>query len=147
MRFLSIYIISLLAVCAIAGADESDMSGMYDMDVMPDMQMEERGLFGGYPWSREASGTSWQPESTPMQGIHFMPAGWALMLHGYADVVYDHQGGPRGGEMIYSPNMIMLVGQHQMDKMTLGIKNHVLRRAAYCREGRIPAVVSVGRDG
>jgi len=98
------------------------MSGMHDMNGMQDMQMEEHGLLGGYPWSQEASGTSWQPESTPMEGIHFIPAGWALMLHGYADVVYDRQEGPRGGEMIYSPNMIMLVGQHKMNKITLGVK-------------------------
>lgn len=122
MRISCVYSIAIIAVFAFAGDEGSDMSGMHDMDEMADMQMEEHGLFGGYLWSREASGTSWQPESTPMQGIHFMPAGWALMLHGYAGVVYDHQGGPRGGEMIYSPNMIMLVGQHQLGRMTLGVK-------------------------
>ncbi len=100
----------------------SGMSGMHDMHDMEGMEMEEHGLYGGYPWSREASGTSWQPESTPMAGIHFMPAGWMFMLHGYVDAVYDHQGSPRGGEMIYSPNMFMLLGQHQLGGMTLGVK-------------------------
>src|SRR3954463_14055316 len=28
------------------------------------------GMFGPYPMSRESSGTSWQPESAPHQGIH-----------------------------------------------------------------------------
>lgn len=116
MKFIIVGLVTLLIGIAIVDAEESDMSGMTDM------QMDEHGLFGGYSWSREASGTSWQPESTPMAGLHFMPAGWVLMLHGYADAVYDHQGSPRGGEMIYSPNMVMLLGQHQLGGMTLGMK-------------------------
>src|SRR5262245_51125729 len=50
---------------------------------------EMMGLFGPYPMSRESSGTSWQPESTPMFGYHFMKGPWMLMIHATADAVYD----------------------------------------------------------
>src|SRR5688572_25576802 len=52
------------------------------------------GFFGRYPMTREASGTSWQPDSTPMQGRHFTRGDWMLMAHASADLVYDRQGGP-----------------------------------------------------
>jgi len=44
---------------------------------MPGMAMgheahEMTGFFGPYPMSREGSGTSWQPDSSPMEGIHWM---------------------------------------------------------------------------
>lgn len=58
-------------------------------------QMEMNGSLGAYPMSPEASGTSWQPEAAPMTGIHLMAGEWMVMLHGYADLVYDHQSGPR----------------------------------------------------
>jgi len=31
--------------------------------------------------AREASGTAWQPDSTPHQGIEFMTGEWMLMDH------------------------------------------------------------------
>ena len=54
------------------------------------------GLDGPYPMSREGSGTSWQPDSTPMSGVHAMHGAWMTMVHAQADLVYDDQGGPRG---------------------------------------------------
>ena len=48
-----------------------------DMSGMP-------GMYGPYPASREATGTSWQPESTQMKGTHLMAGPWMIMLHGAA---------------------------------------------------------------
>ncbi len=90
-----------------------DMNGMEGMD-MPDMPGMDhhsmhamRGMLGPYPMSREASGTAWQPESTPHMGLHAMRDGWDLMAHGFATVIYDHQGSARGGEKTFSENMLM----------------------------------------
>src|SRR5437016_4957384 len=55
-----------------------------------------QGLYGPYSMTREASGTAWQPEATPMEGLHLMPGDWMLMFHGSAYGVYDYQGGHRG---------------------------------------------------
>ena len=43
--------------------------------------MQMRGQFGPHPMAREASGTAWQPDSTPHQGVMFMSGEWMLMGH------------------------------------------------------------------
>jgi len=80
------------------------------------------GLLGDYPMGRDASGTSWQPDSTPMEGVHLMRDGWMVMAHGYAEGVYDRQGGPRGGAKGVSESMLMIMAQHPLAGGTLGLR-------------------------
>jgi hypothetical protein len=80
------------------------------------------GMYGVYDMTREASGTSWQPDSTPMNGIHDMHGAWMTMLHGYADVVNDHQGGPRGNEQSFATGMLMFMGRRQLTDGMLGLR-------------------------
>src|SRR5262245_28938793 len=47
-----------------------DMSGM-DMGAM-----SMTGFYGPYAMSREASGTSWQPEAAEHTGVHIMSGPW-----------------------------------------------------------------------
>jgi len=44
------------------------------------------------------------------------------MLHGYADVVYDDQGGPRGDTKTFSDNMVMGMAQRPLGGGTLGLR-------------------------
>ena len=60
--------------------------------------MAMTGLFGGYAMSREASGTSWQPEAAGHHGIHLMAGDWMLMGHATLSGIYDYQSGPRGDD-------------------------------------------------
>ena len=55
-------------------------------------------LFGAYPMTRESMGTSWQPDSAPMEGIHFAAGGFDMMLHnvGVATQVPTFSGFPLG---------------------------------------------------
>ena len=130
----------LAFVAGAALAQPSPMPGMPDpMPGMDGMQMpgapaggtpasagapmQMGGAFGAYSMSREASGTSWQPQSTPDDGLHFMLGQWMLMIHGYADAVYDQQGGPRGADKTFSPSMLMLMAQHPLgDGGTVGLR-------------------------
>ena len=86
----------------------------------PGMSME--GAMGGYPMTREASGTSWQPGATPMEGIMSMDGGWMTMTHGYLNQVYDHQGGPRGATENFSNSMFMFMADQTWDQDTLGLR-------------------------
>ena len=86
------------------------------------METEMTGRFGGYPLSREASGTAWQPDSTPHGGLHWMRDPWMLMAHGYADLVWDDQGGKRGDEKFFSGNMGMLMAQRRLGPGTFGLR-------------------------
>src|SRR5262249_1774961 len=65
------------------------------------------GALGTYSGMRDASGTSWQPESSTMEGIHGTLGDWTTMLHGSADFIFDHQGGPRGDDKWFSESMLM----------------------------------------
>ena len=90
------------------------MAGM----TMPGMTMMA-GSLGHYSMMRDASGTAWQPESTPMRGISFASGGWTGMAHGSVDLVYDHQGGPRGETKTFSESILMLMAQHAAGPGTL----------------------------
>jgi hypothetical protein len=81
-----------------------------------------KGLYGPYAMAREGSGTSWQPDSTPMEGLHSMKGEWTLMADGFADAVYDHQGGPRGDSKVFVPTMLMLMAQRRAGPGTLGAR-------------------------
>ncbi len=71
---------------------------------MPPMQ----GVLGPYAMSREASGTSWQPEAAPHAGIHLEDTGdWMVMWHAKLLAVADSQSGPRGDSMGFATGMAM----------------------------------------
>jgi len=101
---------------------------------MPGMSMEEHmhmgehehammtGRFGPYSLTREASGTAWQPDDAEHSGLHFIRGPWMLMVHGFADLVWDHQGGPRGDEKTFSSNMLMGMAQRPMGPGTFGLR-------------------------
>lgn len=109
------------AAASVKGADRS-MSAM-------------RGMYGSYPMSREASGTSWQPDSTPAMGIHSESGPWSIMWHGYVNAVYDHQGGARGDSQAFSESMLMGMGQRPLAGGTLGLRAMVSLDALMGRRG------------
>src|SRR5688572_24986840 len=80
------------------------------------------GALGPQPMAREASGTAWQPDTAAMDGIHVMHGAWMLMVHGYADLVYDRQGGRRGDEKVFVPSMLMAMGQRPAGPGTWGVR-------------------------
>ena len=91
-------------------------------------QQENRmlhGMYGSYPMSRDATGTSWIPGSTQMPGIHWMAGDWLLMAHGYLMAIYDVQGGPRGGEKFFSENMLMFTAQKDIGWSTFAFRSMI----------------------
>ena len=76
-------------------SDNGDMSGM-----MP-------ALLGAYPATRDASGTSWQPDAASHSGIHLMSGDWMLMGHLQLTGVYSWQDGPRGDDKGFLSGMVM----------------------------------------
>jgi hypothetical protein len=96
-------------------AEKTGMGGM-------DMNGMMAGQLGAYAMTRDASGTAWQPESTPMAGFGWNAGGWSGMVHGYVDLVYDHQGGPRGDTKTFSESMLMVMAQHGAGPGTLTLR-------------------------
>jgi hypothetical protein len=84
--------------------------------------MAMTGALGAYAMSREASGTSWQPDASPHGGIHLMAGDWMLMGHALLNGVYDWQGGPRGDSRTFLSGMVMGMAQRPLGPGTLQLR-------------------------
>jgi hypothetical protein len=100
-------------LCAVssAAAQDNSMSGMdmpgMDMTGMNMPGMAATGTLGNYPMTRDASGTSWQPDAASHHGVHLMAGDWAIMLHARLVGTYDTQSGPRGDDRAFLSGMVM----------------------------------------
>src|SRR5438876_465468 len=70
------------------------------------------------PMSREGSGTSWLPDSSPMYGKMFMLDDDMLMLHGAIFPRYTNVSTRRGDDRIDAPNWIMGMYSHPLGDST-----------------------------
>lgn len=107
-----------------AAAPSGSMPGMGHHD-MAGMEMSHgmHGLLGGYALSREASGTSWQPEAASHSGIHLPADDWMVMLHGRLSGIADWQSGPRGDDQVFSTSMVMAMASKDLaNGDTLGFR-------------------------
>jgi hypothetical protein len=102
------------------------------------------GWYGPYRMQREASGTSWQPEATPMEGLHVMYEDWMFMFHGFAFGVYDYQSGPRGDRKFFSPNMMMGMAQHPLGPGTFGLRSMLTLEPATIGRTGYPELLQTG---
>jgi hypothetical protein len=87
-----------------------------------DMNMPMAALLGPYAVTREGSGTSWAPDSTPMSGLMNMHGPWSGMIHGFANLIYDDQGGPRGDTQTFSNSMLMLMARRELTDGAFGLR-------------------------
>jgi hypothetical protein len=65
------------------------------------------------------SGTSAEPNSTPMPMLMTMKGKWMLMFHGEAFLNVLQQSGPRGSDKVFSTNWFMPMAQRQLGPGTL----------------------------
>jgi hypothetical protein len=116
--------------------------GMHDMPMHGHMAMS--GMYGPYPMTREASGTSWQPDAARHLGLDRMSGAWMLMLHGFGDLVIDDQGGPRGDEKVFSSNMLMGMAQRDVGPGHLGLRAMVSGEPATIGKRGYPLLLQTG---
>jgi heavy metal-binding protein len=75
------------------------------------------------PMSREGSGTSWLPDSSPMYGKMFMFGDDMLMLHGAIFPRYTNVSTKRGDDRIDAPNWVMGMYSHPLgDSAQIGAR-------------------------
>lgn len=102
------------------------------------------GMLGPYSMSREASGTSWQPESSPHAGLLFEAGGWNGAFHAMARGVYTHQGGDLGDDDVYGTNMFRLTAQRPTSGGRFGLRATLsLEPATIGKEG-YPLLLQTG---
>jgi hypothetical protein len=95
-----------------------------DGESLPPALPEEAmaGALGPYSTTREASGTAWQPETSPHSGVHVTAGRWSLMGHAMLFGVYDRQEGPRGGEKAFVSGMAMGMARRPVGPGTLQLR-------------------------
>ena len=80
-----------------------------------------KGFLGPYAMTREGSGTSWVPDTTPhrasMDGRRVEDHGACALQR-----VYDQQGGPRGDEKTFVNGMVMGMAQRPLGDSTFGLR-------------------------
>ena len=102
------------------------------------------GMLGSYGMSREASGTAWQPESAPHEGLHTMRNGWHLMAHGFVTLIHDDQGGSRGGTKTFSENMLMGMATRPLGNGKLGLRAMLSAEPWTIGRGGYPLLLQTG---
>ena len=126
-----------------APAHSHGMHGI-EMSGMGMGAMAMSGMYGPYAMSREASGTSWQPEAARHNGVEVMRGSWMLMFHGFADVVYDRQGGDRGDTKGFSNNMGMAMAQRPLGPGSLGLRTMISIEPATIGKQGYPLLLQTG---
>jgi len=100
-----------------------DMQGMAGMDnmQMPGMDMGGTELMTMNPETfvqeivrHTGSGTSVEPNSTPVPMLMRMRNKWSLMFHANAFLVGEQQSGPRGADKLFSTNWFMGMAQRRL---------------------------------
>jgi hypothetical protein len=76
---------------------------------------------GSFP-VREASGTSWLPDASPMYGIHQTAGDWQLMWHGNAFAQFLYESGDRGTEQAGSINWVMAMARRPLGGGRVGLR-------------------------
>ncbi|MEA3187848.1 MAG: hypothetical protein QOD99_1678, partial [Chthoniobacter sp.] len=85
-----------------------------DPDSMAGMAGMKMNAPGEAAMAREASGTAWQPDSTPMHAYHAMVDDWMVMTHFNVFLNYDKQWSRRGDDQFDAINWFMLMGTHPL---------------------------------
>jgi hypothetical protein len=131
MRHMVILFVCVLWLSAAAHAGEmpdAAAPALSEEDLPPlgtGTVVQLNGALGSYSMMRDASGTSWQPDTAPMDAIHGIAGDWATMIHGYIFAIYDNQGGARGGSKTFSESMLMSMAQRSLGPGQLTLKGMI----------------------
>ncbi|MBS1713000.1 MAG: hypothetical protein JST30_01550 [Armatimonadetes bacterium] len=117
---------------------------------MPGMPLDHgmdsmKGKLGDWMMSKEGSGTSWMPESSPM----FMKAlgrwgGFDVSLMGMASANYTDAGGKRGDSQFFSTSMVMVMGRREVGGGIFGLQGMFSLDAAFNGKKGYPNLFQTG---
>ena len=95
---------------------------------------------------RNASGTAWQPDATPMNAVHFMKRDWMLMVHGELFAGYDFQATRRGDDALFAPNWGMLMAERELGDGQLALRTILSLEPATVGRGGYPLLLQSGES-
>jgi hypothetical protein len=92
----------------------------------------------------QASGTSANPASTPMEMYAVRAGSWNLMFHGVAFLNAVQQTGPRGTDKFFSANWFMGMAEHRLGEGNLMFRAMLSLEPATITERRYPELFQTG---
>jgi hypothetical protein len=102
--------------------DPAGRHAAHDEPAMHDGHTQMPALLGPYPMSREASGTSWQPDATPFPGRSHQWGGWHGMTQAAVNLAYADASGPRGDHDTFAQSMAMAMAARPLGDGRLGLR-------------------------
>ncbi|HZX94834.1 MAG TPA: hypothetical protein VFE90_09985 [Myxococcales bacterium] len=133
------------ALLAISGAAVAQEHSHHQHGAPMEEMIPETQAPLSLPHSREGSGTSWMPDSSPVLAHHFMNGEWMLMLHYSVAVGYDDQWSNRGSRRAVSTNWIMGMASHPLLGGQLTLRGMFSLEAATAGgEKQIPLLLQSG---
>jgi hypothetical protein len=134
---LRFYYALLLATPLAAQHDMSNMPGMAGMH-------HDTAAPAAAPDQMEASGTSVNPASSPMNMAGFSLGKWRFLFHGVAFVTDIQQTGPRGGDKFLSTNWVMAEAGRSLAGGTFSIRSMLSLEPATVTGRRYPELFETG---
>ncbi|HVV44163.1 MAG TPA: hypothetical protein VHC72_03135, partial [Bryobacteraceae bacterium] len=121
------------------------LAAQHDMSKMPGMPgMHHDMAAPGQPDAMEASGTSRNPASSPMNMVNFNARGWRFMIHGLAFVTDAQQTGPRGADKFFSTNWLMVESSHGLLGGAFSVRTMFSLEPATTTDRRYPELLQTG---
>jgi YHS domain-containing protein len=87
-----------------------------DLRAEPEPDQQSDGQQHEMQMAREGSGTSWQPDSTPMYEIHRQRGPWMFMVHENAFLQFLGESGDRGFSQVGSINWLMGMAERKTSR-------------------------------
>jgi hypothetical protein len=103
-------------MAGMSGMDHGAMAGM----VMNSPQVGMAGVSGArgfYPFQRDSSGTGWQPDATPRQGLRLPAGAWLFVVGGDLLAGYAQQDGPHAAAEGFAAGVLSAAARRDLDNM------------------------------
>ena len=100
-----------------------------------------KGFLGPYGMSREGSGTSWQPDTSPHEGIHAQYGDWMTMWH----ALFNNREA-RAAIPSFVSGMVMAMAERQVEASTFGLRA-MLSPDPFMGASGYPVLLATGETG
>src|SRR2546425_4675978 len=128
-------VVAFVLISAVAGAQHEGHEGMSMPAAKPAADAAPE---------HQASGTSINPRSSPMEMIHKKAGAWTLMFHGVAFIADEQQTGRRGADKFFAPNWFMGTASHGAGRGRVEFRSMLSLDPATVTRRRYPLLFQTG---
>ena len=132
----------VLGVLVVSGGVAAAAPEAMGVEDDPGMQTGPLGIDD----SRDASGTAWQPDTTPMFMWLARSSGWSLGLHENVFIARDDTASKRGEDQFLSINWLMGMAQHEVGDGDITLRAMLSTEPATIRDGGYPLLLQSGES-